>query len=80
MKNQHIIIGGVHFDVKCPEIGFSCVFSGARYIVASAIKRTSKNRYHIYVIFENNAMDYAVDSFGEAKKLLQSLYDKYGCL
>lgn len=80
MKNQYIIICGICFAVKPPEIGFSLVFSGARYIVASAIKRTSKNRYHIYVIFENNAMDYAVDSFGEAKKELQSLYDKYGCL
>lgn len=77
MKSKLIIVG-LEYEFECLDIGRTKVFPGAGHLVATAIRRTSKNRYQVYVILEYHADNVDKKSIGEAVAYLQKMYDKYG--
>lgn len=79
MKSKLIIVG-LTYEFECLEVGRTKVFPGAGHLVATAIRRTSKNRYQVYVILEYHADNIDKKSIGEAVEYLQRMYDKYGKL
>ena len=77
---SEIKITGIPFRFRLDE-GKTKVFPGAGRIVASAISRSSKNRYKVYVLYDfDAATDHAKESIGEAVEMLQSVYDRWGSL
>lgn len=77
MKSK-ITIVGVAFEFEGLDIGRTQVFPGVWHIVASAIRRTSKNRYQIYLILKDHAYNVDKSTIGDAVAFLQKMYDKYG--
>ena len=66
-----------HRSVRCynPPVGGSISFIGLGLILASAILRTSKSRYKVYVISKlNYVMVLTFKSFGSAVGYLQTRY------
>ena len=76
--NKYVRIGGINFWIYDLDVGRTTSFNGIGSIKASAIKRSSKNHYLVYVIFDWHAEHYACKGIGEAIIRLQDLYDKYG--
>lgn len=79
--NKYIRIGGMLYWIPDElDVGRTQVFDGIGSIKASAIKRTSKNRYIVYVIFDWHAEHYVHKGIGTAIDNLQDLYNKYGVI
>ncbi len=78
--NKYVRIGGTNFWIDDLEVGRSVTFDGIGYIKASAIYRSSKNRYFVYVIFDFGANHFLYKGIGAAIDKLQDLYDKYGVI
>lgn len=77
MKNKVMIVG-VAIEVERLHVGRTKVFPGVWKIVTTAIRRTSKNHYQVYVILEDHAYHIDKDSIGAAIAYLQETYDMYG--
>lgn len=73
-------IAGVWNPICKIETGKTTVFPGAGFIRATAIERTSKNRYTAFVIADSFAYAYPMESLSSVVKLLQAEYDENGSL
>lgn len=80
MEKTGLKIAGIWNPIGNFEKGKTEVFPGAGFIRATAIERTSKNRYTVYVIADKFAYAYALESLAGALKLLQAEYDENGRL
>lgn len=78
--NKYVRIGGINFWIYDLDVGQAKSFDGIGSIKAAAIKRTSKNHYFVYVIFDWYAEHYTCKGIGSAIDKLQVLYNKYGVI
>lgn len=79
MKSK-LRIAGVVFEFDGLEVGRSINFKGAGNIIATAIRRMSKNWYKGYLIMTHIALDVETRTMGEMVRYLQRMYDKYGTI
>ncbi len=80
MKKQILTIAGTAHRVYGFEYSRTQNFPGAGKLIASAIEKTSKNRYTVHYIGERLADAIPTTSLSEAVEKLQEIYNKYGCL
>ena len=71
-----VYIGGIRHGFSCLEIGDTVSFEGIGGILASAIKRTSKNAYLVYIIFTWHAEHYEYKGVKIATQKLQHFYNQ----
>lgn len=63
-----------------PNVGKTLVFDGAGTILNSTLRRTSKNRYEIFIIREADIERSVHYGFGAVIEALQKAYDTSGSL
>ena len=73
-------IAGTIVEFNGLDIGRTVTFGGAGAIIATAIRRLSKNYYKAYLIMEHIALDVDKRTAGEIVEYLQRMYDKYGVI
>ncbi|MBQ8291897.1 MAG: hypothetical protein IJX88_05280 [Clostridia bacterium] len=77
---RELRIAGLLYTVNTLDIGQTVTFPAAGLIHASAIRRSSKNNYEVYLIMDGRAYAIADGSMSAATERLQKEYDDFGSL